>query len=69
MRNQTVDVTSPFLQTSDVARLAGVSAETVRLWANIGKLRPVVTAGGRRIFDRADVDRFLAARENVVSRD
>jgi excisionase family DNA binding protein len=50
------------LATSDVARLAGVSPDAVRLWARSGRLRAHRTAGGMRLFEEALVLRFLAAR-------
>jgi phage terminase Nu1 subunit (DNA packaging protein) len=50
------------LATSDVARMAGVSADAVRLWARSGMLRAHHTAGGMRLFDEALVLRFLAKR-------
>lgn len=50
------------LSSGEVARLAGVSAETVRHWERTGKLPCTRTAGGMRLFARADVERFLEER-------
>lgn len=50
------------LLTSDVAREAGVTPACVRVWADQGRLPATKTVSGRRLFSRADVDRFLAAR-------
>lgn len=42
-----------------VAELLGVSVDTVRRWADGGKLRTRRTAGGQRLIDGADLARFL----------
>jgi excisionase family DNA binding protein len=41
--------------TTEVARFLGKSAETVRLYERRGKLPAMRTAGGVRLFKRADV--------------
>ena len=53
------------LLASEVARLAEppVSATAVRLWANERKLPVLRTASGLRLFRRADVEHFLADRQ------
>lgn len=51
------------LTSSDVARLAGVAAETVRAWERAGKLRARRTVSGTRLFQRADVVAFIRQRE------
>jgi DNA-binding transcriptional MerR regulator len=63
MRNE-VEAVSPgdVLAPSDVARQAGRTPATVRWWADKGLLPVKRTVGGRRMFLRADVDRFLAQR-------
>jgi hypothetical protein len=48
------------LMTGDVARLAGRSTEVVLYHVRQGRLTPHMTPGGRRIYDPADVARFLA---------
>jgi excisionase family DNA binding protein len=50
------------LTINDVARLAGVSGDTVRLWDRTKKLPAVRTAGGIRLFFEDEVQKFLAAR-------
>lgn len=52
------------LQTSDVARMTDppVSADAVRHWERVGLLPAVKTAGGVRLFRRADVLAFLERR-------
>lgn len=47
---------------NEVAQLAGVSGDAVRLWERIGKLRAERTRSGVRLFDRADVEAFLRSR-------
>lgn len=51
-----------FLSCHDVAKLAGVSAAAVRLWADLGRLPVTRTAGGMRLFRRKDVRKWLALR-------
>ena len=42
-----------------VADLLGVSADTIRRWADGGRLRMSRRAGGERLIDGADLARFL----------
>ncbi len=42
-----------------VAELLGVSADTVRRWADGGRLRMQRRAGGQRLIDGAELARFL----------
>ena len=46
---------------SEAAELLGVSADTVRRWADSGKLAAVRDANGHRIVDGADLAAFLSA--------
>jgi excisionase family DNA binding protein len=50
----------------DVAKFAGVSQSAVRAWADSGKLRFIRTAGNIRLFDRTDVEKFLASRRSLT---
>jgi excisionase family DNA binding protein len=50
------------LTVSEAARLLNVSGQTVREWADAGKLPVRRTAAGQRIFNREDIDRFRPAR-------
>lgn len=50
------------MQPSDAARLAGVSADAIRINADKGSLPSLRTVNGRRLFRRADVERFAAQR-------
>lgn len=42
------------------AELLGVSVDTVRRWADAGKLETRRSSGGQRLIDGADLARFLA---------
>jgi molybdopterin-binding protein len=45
----------------EVADLVGVSVDTVRRWADEGKVRSKRTAAGQRLLDGKSLARFLAA--------
>lgn len=60
------DTAAEFLTTSDAAKLLGRTAQTVRSYEAAGRLRAVRTAGGWRLFLRADVERLLAARTRLA---
>jgi excisionase family DNA binding protein len=46
------------LQTSEVARLLDVSADTVRVWERLGRLHAVRVGRGMRLFDVSEVFAF-----------
>jgi len=52
-----------FLTSGEVAALGGVDRTTVHHWAKDGKLPVAGFANGTRLFDKAEVDRFLSARK------
>ncbi len=52
------------LSTADAARILGVVPATVRQLERNGRLPAIRTAGGIRLFRRADVERF--ARERAL---
>lgn len=60
--------TRNWLTTSEASRFLGVSANTLRLWANDGILRTYRTAGNHRRFQRSDLLAFLAREIPTVSR-
>jgi hypothetical protein len=51
------------LLTSDVARLAGMSADWVRDQERAGKLKATKTPTGTRLYDLGDVAKLIAARQ------
>jgi excisionase family DNA binding protein len=54
------------LTPSDAARLAGVSVDAIRINADKGNLPALRTTSGRRLFRRADVERFAAQRRTAA---
>ncbi len=52
-----------WLALGPASRLLGVSADTLRRWADEGRVRSFTTPGGHRRFDRADLSRLAQARE------
>lgn len=58
------------LRLSDAARLFGVSDDTVRRWADTGRIEAVVDDGGRRVIDGVELARFAREQnDRVVSLD
>lgn len=55
------------LTTREVARALGVSAATVKRWAETGVLRSVRTPGGHRRFFRADLEQVRGRPEIVAA--
>jgi excisionase family DNA binding protein len=51
---------------SEAARIAAVSADTIRRWEAAGRLAARRTGTGVRIFRRADVERLAAARARAA---
>jgi excisionase family DNA binding protein len=47
---------------SDAARILGLSADSVRVLSDSGRLPAMRTVSGRRLFRRSDVDRLAAQR-------
>ena len=50
------------LTPSDAARVLGLSADSVRVLSDSGRLASMRTIGGRRLFRRVDVDRLALER-------
>jgi molybdopterin-binding protein len=50
---------------SQAAELLGVSVDTVRRWADAGKLKTRRSSGGQRLIDGADLARFLQAQGGI----
>jgi molybdopterin-binding protein len=53
----------------EAARLLGVSVDTVRRWADAGRLRTRRTEGGHRLVRGADLARLAATLTEVVEPD
>ena len=50
------------IRIAEAARLLGVSDDTVRRWADSGKLAARTDAGGRRVIDGAELAAFATAQ-------
>jgi excisionase family DNA binding protein len=55
------------LTPSDAARVLGLSADSVRVLSDNGRLPGMRTVGGRRLFRRADVDRLAIERAGHIT--
>ena len=53
------------LTVSEAARALDVAAQTIRDWADRGKLPAMRTNGGQRIFHRSDVERVQQERRTA----
>lgn len=51
------------LEIGETARMLEISIETLRVWADEGKIKHFKTTGGRRMFQRRDVERFMKSRD------
>jgi excisionase family DNA binding protein len=62
--NQMNQVPDPndLLTPSDAARVLGLSADSVRVLSDSGRLPSMRTVSGRRLFRRGDVDRLALQR-------
>jgi excisionase family DNA binding protein len=58
---------SNILTTSEAARVLQVSAETIRIWADAGKVPCVRTDNGFRVFRREDIERVNAERRELAA--
>ena len=54
------------LTPSDAARVLGLSADSVRVLSDNGRLPSMRTVSGRRLFRRSDVDRLAIARAQGI---
>jgi excisionase family DNA binding protein len=54
------------LTPSDAARVLGLSADSVRVLSDSGRLASMRTIGGRRLFRRGDVDRLVLERASQL---
>ena len=53
-----------WLSLGPASRLMGVDPDTLRRWADAGRVRAFATPGGHRRFSRADLDRLVAGRRS-----
>lgn len=60
-----MDTAVEVLSVSEVARRLEVSSQTIRDWADSGKLPAMRTGGGQRIFLLADVERVRLERRTA----
>jgi len=52
---------------SDAARVLGLSADSVGVLSDSGRLPAMRTVSGRRLFRRSDVDRLAAERAQAMA--
>jgi excisionase family DNA binding protein len=60
-----VGAPSDWVSLGPAGRLLGVDPDTLRRWADAGRIRAYATPGGHRRFSRADLERLAAARRPV----
>lgn len=58
-----VGATMDWLSLGPASRLVGVDPDTLRRWADAGRVRAFSTPGGHRRFSRADLDQVVAGRQ------
>jgi excisionase family DNA binding protein len=63
MNNHPDDLLTP----SDAARVLGLSADSVRVLSDNGRLPSMRTVSGRRLFRRSDVDRLAIQRAQTLT--
>jgi excisionase family DNA binding protein len=59
---QPAETTSGWLSLGPASRRLGVDPDTLRRWADDGRIHAYATPGGHRRFSRDDLDRLMAAR-------
>jgi excisionase family DNA binding protein len=55
-----------WLSLGPASRVVGVDPDTLRRWADTGRVRAFSTPGGHRRFSRADLARLVAGRRHVT---
>jgi excisionase family DNA binding protein len=56
------ETSPPWLSTSEAARRIGLSADTIRRYADSGQLPVLITPSGQRRFRPEDVDALLSRK-------
>ncbi len=56
--------TARLLEAAEIAKEAGVTPATIRYDIDAGRLTPAAVTGRGRLFDRAEVDRYLEDRRS-----
>lgn len=56
---------SDWLSLGPASRLLGVDPDTLRRWADLGRVRAYATPGGHRRFSQADLQRLAAGRRSA----
>ena len=56
----------PFMTTGDIVKLAQVHPNTVAMWRQTGKIRPVDRVGPAFLYLRDDVMLFLKKRDKKI---
>ena len=59
-------MTHKLLTSAEVAKILGVTAGSVKRWADLGLLRCARTVGRHRRFDPVEVERFLKDQTGAV---
>ncbi|MEO7663901.1 MAG: helix-turn-helix domain-containing protein [Candidatus Limnocylindrales bacterium] len=57
---------SDWMSLGPASRLVGVDPDTMRRWADGGRIRAFSTPGGHRRFSRADLDQLVASRRGAT---
>lgn len=60
-----MQLAADILTASEAARVLRLSVQTVREWADSGRLPSTRTAAGWRLFERCDIERIAREREQV----
>ena len=58
----------PIIRTPEVSRLTGAPTGTVRYWDHTGKGPKSFKLGGRRVWRRSEVLRWIAEQEQATGR-
>jgi len=68
-REEKMQIKDELLSPYDASKIADVSSQTVRSWADQGKLSVIRTAGGMRLFKRSEVEALVVERKKDKKKD